>query len=88
MTEHITAKQLERQQQLQEQAAIDKEVEMWKEKEEAKERKKEEDKKILRSELDQLLEDNKISTAHFEEQEKAEDEERQVFAAAKKVLSC
>lgn len=88
MTEHITAKQLERQQQLQEQAAIDREVEMWKEKEEAKERKKEEDKTILRSELDQLLEDNKISASRFEEQEKGEDEERQIFAAAKKVLSC
>ena len=84
-SESATWKKQQRQLQLDEQAALEKEVKEWEEKEKEKERKRQREKEIHRSELDQVLAYKNTAIERMKKQEVAEDEERKIFADAKKV---
>ena len=84
-SESGTWKKQQRQLQLDEQAALEKEVKEWEEKEKEKERKRQREKEIHRSGLDQVLAYKTTTIERMKKQEEAEDEERKIFADAKKV---
>ena len=78
-------KKQQRKFQLDEQAALETEYEQWKEKELEKEKQRLKEKEELKLELDRLIVDTKEREEMEKERERIEDEERRIFAEAKKV---
>ena len=70
---------------MEEQAAIEKEFLQWTEKEREREVQLKRGKQEHKSELDKVLADIRANEQRIAEQELAEDEERKIFAEAKKV---